>query len=48
MVTGKDKQGTSHELALNIDLHVSDYNQTTVTPVAIPTDKVIEFNHGKK
>ncbi|MEH7255418.1 hypothetical protein V7111_25235 [Neobacillus niacini] len=48
VVTGKDKQGTSHELTLNINLNVSAYNETTITPVAIPTDKIIEFNHGKK
>ncbi len=48
VVTGKDKQGTSHEVVLNIELNVSNYNQTTVTPVEIPTDKVIEFKHSKK
>lgn len=46
IVTGKDKQDTSHELVLNINLNASDYNQTTVTPVEIPTDKVVEFKHG--
>jgi hypothetical protein len=48
VVTGKDKQGTNHDLVLNIDLNVTNYNQTTVTPVEIPADKVVEFNHGKK
>jgi hypothetical protein len=48
VVSGKDKQGSSHELVLNINLNVSNYNQTTVVPVEIPADKVIEFNHGKK
>ncbi|MEH7115454.1 hypothetical protein V7124_24300 [Neobacillus niacini] len=48
VVTGKDKQGTSHEIVLNIELNVSNYNQTTVTPVEIPVDKVIEFKHNKK
>jgi hypothetical protein len=48
VVTGKDKQGTIHELVLSMDLNASDYNQTTVTPVEIPTDKVVEFDHGKK
>jgi hypothetical protein len=48
VVTGKDKQGTSHELVLIVDLNVSNYNQTTVIPVEIPADKVVEFNHGKK
>ncbi|MDR7076536.1 hypothetical protein J2Y03_001539 [Neobacillus niacini] len=48
VVTGKDQQGTSHELVLNIDLNVSNYNQTTVAPVEISVEKVIEFNHGKK
>ncbi|MEH7275808.1 hypothetical protein [Neobacillus vireti] len=48
VVTGKDKTGTGHELVLTIDLKVTDYNQTTVAPVEIPEDMVIEFNHGKK
>ncbi|MEH7246385.1 hypothetical protein V7114_06245 [Neobacillus niacini] len=48
VVTGKDKQGTSHEIVLNIELNVSNYNQTTVTPVEIPVDKLIEFKHNKK
>jgi hypothetical protein len=47
IVTGKDKQDTSHELVLNINLNASDYNQTTVTPVEIPADKVVEFKHGR-
>ncbi|MFJ5762576.1 hypothetical protein ACIQAA_26300 [Neobacillus sp. NPDC093182] len=47
IVTGKDKQGTSHELVLNINLNATDYNQTTVTPVEIPADKVVEFKHGR-
>lgn len=46
VVTGKDKQGKAHELALNITMNVSDYNQTTVAPVDIPADKVIEFDHS--
>jgi hypothetical protein len=47
VVTGKDKQDTSHELVLNINLYATDYNQTTVTPVEIPVEKVVEFNHGR-
>ena len=47
IVTGKDKQGTRHELVLNINLNATDYNRTTVTPVEIPADKVVEFNHGR-
>lgn len=47
IVTGKDKQDTRHELVLNINLNATDYNQTTVTPVEIPADKVVEFNHGR-
>lgn len=46
IVTGKDKHDTSHELVLNINLNATDYNQTTVTPVEIPADKVVEFKHG--
>jgi hypothetical protein len=48
IVTGKDKQETSHELVLNIDLNATDYNSTTVTPVEIPAEKIVEFNHGRK
>ncbi|MFP7295873.1 hypothetical protein [Neobacillus niacini] len=48
VVTGKDKQDVSHELVLDMNLNASDYNQTIVTPVEIPADKVVEFNHGKK
>jgi hypothetical protein len=47
VVTGKDQQGQSHELVLNMNIDVTDYNQTTVTPVDIPADKVIEFDHGQ-
>ncbi|WP_419888657.1 hypothetical protein ACN6MT_26125 [Neobacillus niacini] len=47
IVTGKDKQDTSHELELTINLDASDYNQTMVTPVEISADKIVEFNHGK-
>jgi hypothetical protein len=47
IVTGKDKQDTRHELVHNINLNATDYNQTTVTPVEIPADKVIEFNHSR-
>ena len=46
VVTGKDSQGKSHELVLAFNMKVSDYNKTSVTPVEIPTDKVIEFDHG--
>jgi hypothetical protein len=48
VVTGKDKQNTTHEIALNANLSATNYNQTTVTPVEIPADKVTEFKHGKK
>ena len=47
VVTGKDSQGKSHELVLAFDMKVSDYNKTSVTPVEIQADKVIEFDHGK-
>jgi len=47
VVTGKDQQGQSHELVLSMNIDVTDYNQTTVTPVDIPADKVIEFDHGQ-
>ncbi|WP_040204635.1 hypothetical protein [Neobacillus jeddahensis] len=48
VVTGKDKQDTAHELVLNLKMDVTDYNQTNVVPVEIPTDKVteIDMNHG--
>ncbi|WP_147533578.1 hypothetical protein [Bacillus marasmi] len=48
IVTGKDKQGKTHELALNMKLDVKDYNKTTVSPVEIPADKVemLEVKHG--
>lgn len=48
VVTGKDKQGKTHELNLNMTLNVSDYNQTTVTHVEIPAEKVevLDMNHG--
>ena len=47
VVTGKDKQGKAHELSFNIKINVSDYNQTTVTPVEIPAEKVqeLDMNH---
>ncbi|MCL6573162.1 MAG: hypothetical protein K6T88_16005 [Bacillus sp. (in: Bacteria)] len=47
VVTGKDKQGKTHELVLSMDLNVSDYNGTTVTPVSIPSEKVIELDMSK-
>jgi hypothetical protein len=47
VVTGKDQKGISHELVLSIDLNVTDYNQTSVTPIEIPAEKVIPFEHGK-
>lgn len=47
VVAGKDKQGNSHELVLSLNMNVTDYNQTTVTPVEIPADRVVEFNHGR-
>jgi hypothetical protein len=47
ILTGKDKQDTRHELVLSINLNATNYNQTTVTPVEIPADKVVEFNHGR-
>lgn len=48
VVTGKDKQDMTHEIVLIVDLNATDYNQTTVTPVEIQADKVVEFEHGKK
>ncbi|WHY02150.1 hypothetical protein [Neobacillus sp. DY30] len=47
IVTGKDKQGASHELIFYINLNATDYNQTTLTPVEIPVVKVVEFKHGR-
>ncbi|WP_318505885.1 hypothetical protein [Bacillus sp. T3] len=48
VVSGKDKQGKEHNLVLNFKLEVKDYNQTTVSKVEIPTDKVEEMDvsHG--
>jgi hypothetical protein len=48
VVTGKDKQGKTHELTFSIDMNVTNYNQTNVTPVNIPTEKIkeLEMNHG--
>lgn len=48
VVTGKDKQGMNHELSFHIKMNATDYNQTTVTPVDIPTEKVkeLDMNHG--
>lgn len=48
VVTGKDQFGISHELELSMELTVSDYNQTEVDPVEIPSDNVLELemNHG--
>lgn len=48
IVTGKDKQGKVHELTLKMKLDVKDYNQTKVSPVEIPADKVemLEVKHG--
>jgi hypothetical protein len=47
VVTGKDKQGKTHELVLNMNLNVSDYNGTTVTPVEISAKKVMELDMSK-
>lgn len=48
VVTGKDVHGKSHELVFTIELKVSNYNQTSVTPVEIPAEKVIglDAHHG--
>jgi hypothetical protein len=48
VVTGKDKHGQTHELELTMLLNVSDYNQTKVTPVEIPAEKVevLDMSHG--
>jgi uncharacterized protein (UPF0248 family) len=47
VVTGKDRGEKSHELILSLNMDVTDYNQTTVTPVEIPAHRVVEFNHGQ-
>lgn len=47
IITGKDKQDVNHELVLNINLNASDYNQTTVTPVELTAEKIVEFKHGR-
>ncbi|OLS41867.1 hypothetical protein [Bacillus sp. MRMR6] len=47
VVTGKNQQGKIHELVLTIDMSVTDYNQTSVSPIDIPAEKVIHFEHGK-
>jgi hypothetical protein len=46
VVTGKDSNGKSHELVLNFAMKVSDYNKTSVTPVEIPVENVVEFDHS--
>jgi hypothetical protein len=45
VVTGKDKQGKTHDLLFNIKMSASDYNQTSVTPVDIPADKIIKLDN---
>ena len=46
VVTGKDSKGKNHELVLSFSMKVSDYNKTSVTPVEIPVENVVEFDHG--
>jgi hypothetical protein len=48
IITGKDTQGKAHELSFSIEMNVTDYNQTDVTPVNIPAEKIkeLEMNHG--
>ncbi|MGJ7919191.1 hypothetical protein [Neobacillus sp. LXY-4] len=48
VVTGKDKQGKAHELILNMNLAVKDYNKTSVSPVEISAEKVekLDVSHG--
>lgn len=48
VVTGKDKLEKKHELEFKMDLKVSDYNNTEVTPVEINAENVmeLEMNHG--
>lgn len=48
IVTGKDKQGKLHELTLNMELNVKDYNKTDVSPVTIQAEKVetLDMSHG--
>jgi hypothetical protein len=48
VVTGKDKQGKIHEIILNMELNVKDYNSTTVSPVEIPADQIekMDVKHG--
>jgi hypothetical protein len=48
IVTGKDKQGKTHEVSFGIMMNVTDYNQTSVTPLKIPAEKIIELemDHG--
>jgi hypothetical protein len=49
VVTGKDNLGKSHELELTMELIISDYNQTEVAPIEIPSENVLklEMNHGQ-
>jgi hypothetical protein len=49
IVTGKDNLGKSHELELTMELIISDYNQTEVAPIEIPSENVLklEMNHGQ-
>ncbi|MDA8235725.1 MAG: hypothetical protein M0Z31_13175 [Clostridia bacterium] len=49
VVSGKDAQGNAHDLTFNLEADLSDFNQTTVTPVDIAGKKVetISMKHGK-
>lgn len=48
VVSGRDKQGQAHEIVLHMEMDVTDYNHTSVSPVEIPAEKVevFEMNHG--
>lgn len=48
VVTGKDKQGKTHEVSFSVMINVTDYNQTSVTSVKFPTEKIVELemDHG--
>jgi len=46
VVSGKDEQGKTHELVLEVELNAAAYNQTSLTPIEIPAENVEKFDHG--
>jgi hypothetical protein len=48
VVVGKDANGKAHEITLNFNLEVTNYNKTLVAPTEIAEEKVekLEMKHG--